>query len=116
VFGSPSTAADAGVPAPSVDEAVAGFPCDSRVCAAGAALAGYVTTQHAMASRMTNCRAACARRACMASPTSSVERSLRGVSECCAHPFAVSSARSADVVAKVPTTSDNTFFQVNTKY
>src|SRR6266571_9133681 len=30
----PSTAAEAGVPAPSTDEAVAGFPCDSNVLAA----------------------------------------------------------------------------------
>src|SRR5258705_4619152 len=35
----PSTAADAGVPAFSVDEAVAGLPCDSRVDAASAPVA-----------------------------------------------------------------------------
>ncbi len=55
VPGLPSTAADAGVPAPSTDDAVAGLPWDSRVCAAGvAALAGTAARQHATASRVSS--------------------------------------------------------------
>src|SRR5690349_14661795 len=42
VPGLPSTAAEAGVPALSVDEAVAGLPCDSRVGAADAGAATIV--------------------------------------------------------------------------
>src|SRR5437879_5090963 len=42
---SPSTAAEAGVPAFSTDEAVAGFPCDSRASTAFAVTVGPIATQ-----------------------------------------------------------------------